>query len=348
MADVARRTNVSIATVSRALRGEPGVSEPTRLRIQAAANDLAYVISPEASGLSGGATGRVAVVVPGINAWFYSTVVAGIEKELRAAGLDTLLYCLEVSTQREAFFTHLPLRRKVDAIIVVAFPLTPQERIRLEEMGVSVAIVGAHAGDFLSINIDDQRAAEQAVGHLTRLGHTKIGMIRAVDPEGMSYESDRSRLAGYRAELKKAGLTGDDLVVTPPWGIEGGEHGMELLLSKPDVPTAVFCHSDEVAVGALRTLRRAGIPVPQAMSVISIDDHPVAELADLTTVRQPVEEQGAVAGHAIVEMLNGHEPTERATVLPTQLVIRGSTARPPSETTGAGAVPLVHTSDWRP
>ncbi|MCQ4122771.1 LacI family DNA-binding transcriptional regulator [Rhodococcus tibetensis] len=331
MADVARRTGVSIATVSRALRGERGVSDKTRLRIRAAADELAYVVSPEASSLSGGSTGRVAVVVPRINAWYYSSVLAGIENELRAGGLDTLLYCLEVSSQREAFFEQLPLRRKVDAVIVVAFPLTRQERIRLEEIGVSVVIISAHAGHFPSVNIDDQRAAEQAVGHLTRIGHTKIGMIRAVDPEGLAYESDLRRLAGYRAQLAKAGLA-EEFVVAPPWGTEGGEHGMELLLSGPDVPTAVFCFSDEVAVGALRTLRRAGIPVPQSMSVIGIDDHPVAELADLTTVRQPVKEKGTAAGRAVIELLGGHPPAERAAVLPTHLVVRGSTAPPTSGT----------------
>lgn len=327
MADVARRTGVSIATVSRALRGEKGVSEATRLRIQRIADELAYVISPEASKLSGGATGRVAVVVPWIDAWFYSRILAGIEHELRAADLDVMLYCLEESSQRESFFERLPLRRKVDAVIAVAFPLTGPERARLEEMDVTVVVIGAHAGDFPSVRIDDELAARQAVGHLIRIGHTRIGMIRTVDPEGRSWEGDIARVAGFHGALADAGLD-DDCIATVPWGIEGGERGMELLLSRADVPTAVFCHSDEVAVGALRTLRRAGIPVPAGMSVIGIDDHPTAELADLTTVRQPVAEQGVEAGRVVVDLLSGREPEERAVVLPTHLVVRGSTARP--------------------
>lgn len=332
MADVAAHTGVSIGTVSRALRGLGGVSAATRDRILRAADDLAYVISPEASKLSGGATGRVALLVPRIDAWYYATVVSGLERELRAAGVDVLLVCLPGAAERHEFLRTLPLRRKVDALVVVAVPMRAQEAARMAEMGVPVVTVGQHTGGFPSVAIDDEEAARVAVQHLCRIGHTRVAMIRSFDAEGNYWENDLARRRGYEQALAAAGLAPDPaLTVEVPWGIEGGAVGMELLLSLERPPTAVFCHSDEVAIGALRTLRRAGVAVPGAVSVTAVDDHPVAELFDLTTVRQPVAELGAAAGRALVGSLGGDGAPAggAAGVPPLRLVVRGTTAPPP-------------------
>ena len=117
MVDVAREAGVSVSAVSRALAGGKGVSERTRLRIQQLSEQLGYVVSPEASKLSSGRTGRVGLVTPTINEWFYSSVIAGVAAELTAAGIDVLLYPLNDSDERRRFFEDLPARRKVDAVI---------------------------------------------------------------------------------------------------------------------------------------------------------------------------------------------------------------------------------------
>lgn len=331
MTDVAHRSGVSIASVSRALRGEPGVSPATRERILAAARELAYVVSPEASRLSGGATGRVGVVVPRVDAWFYSTVLAGIAGEFDIVGVDLVLCTLPDSPARHRFFEALPLRRKVDAVIVVSVPLTVRERTRLDQLGVPTVLVGGHQrpAEQPWVGIDDELAAQQAVGHLLRIGHRDIAMIQAVDDEGIPWAADQARIRGFHRQIGEAGLT-DPAVVAVQWGIDGGAHGMELLLSGPTLPTAVFCHSDEIALGALRTLRRSGISVPQQISVIGVDDHPSAELSELTTVAQPVREQGRIAARLVLGELGGAGPGIAApvTTLPTRLVIRGSTAAP--------------------
>jgi LacI family transcriptional regulator, repressor for deo operon, udp, cdd, tsx, nupC, and nupG len=104
-----------------------------------------------------------------------------------------------------------------------------------------------------------------------------------------------------------------------------GAEGMDRLLRLRRRPTAVFAFCDEVAMGALRSLRRAGIAVPQDMSVIGIDDHPMADLWDLTTVRQPVEEQGVRAARMALTLLGGRTPDDRHVTVPTELIIRGTT-----------------------
>jgi LacI family repressor for deo operon, udp, cdd, tsx, nupC, and nupG len=332
MADVARKAGVSTATVSRALRDMPGVSAGTRDRIKRLAEDLSYVVSPEASGLSGGSTGRVAVVAPSINVWFFSTMLAAIEGVLRRADLDVLIYHLEGSADRRRFFERLPARRKVDALVVIAMPLPADEAKRLDLIGVQVVVAGGEIRDYPHVWIDDTEVAHQAVHHLAQLGHTRIAMIRTSDPAGSIWAGDITRTDGFRAAMASYGLdVPDAMVVTVPYAIDGGAHAMDRLLSLRQPPTGVFAYSDEVAIGALRSLRRARIAVPQQMSIIGVDDHPMAELLDLTTVHQSVEAQGAAAGQMVLDLIEGKTPVDHRLVLPTHLVVRATTAPPPDE-----------------
>lgn len=326
MSDIAARVgNVSIATVSRALRNEPGVSPAVRERIRQAAEELSYVVAPDT-------TGRVAVVTPVVDTWFYSTVVAGIESELQRAGLDLLLCCLPTADQRHEFFHRLTLRRRVDAVIVIAAPLTDADRAQLGESECPVISVGAHAEGITSVGFDDVDAASKAVAHLIHQGHTRIAMIRTESVEGGHWDSDLDRNAGYRSQLEDTEIPWrEDYEVSVPWGIDQGAKAMQRLLSLPTPPTAVFCHSDEIAAGALRKLRyEARLRVPESMSVIAIDNHPIAEMINLTTVEQPARQQGIDAARAIVEHLRGTaELTRAATVLSAdRIVFRSSTAAP--------------------
>jgi len=330
MHDVAQRAGVSPATVSRALRGLPGVAEPTRRRVISAAEALSYVVSPVAAALASGATGQVAVLVPRLESWYHAAVVAGAEEGLRPAGLDLLLHRLASPREQFDFFEHLPLRRKVDAVLVAGFALDTRAQSRLCALGLPVVLVGNRAESFASVRIDDRHAARQAVEHLIRAGHRRIAMISSQAGAGVSSAADTDRVEGYRQAHAGAGLPLDDaLIVAQPWGSQGGADGMEHLLSLRHPPTAVFCFSDEVAFGALRTLRRAGLTVPWAMSVVAIDDHPMSQWLDLTTIRQSGFEQGVTAAGMVRRLLTGGAVTD--VVLPTRLVVRHSTTRLPPE-----------------
>jgi DNA-binding LacI/PurR family transcriptional regulator len=329
MTDLAREAGVSIASVSRALSDAPGVSEPTRRRIRALAAQLGYTVSPAASSLKRGTTNRVAVVVRHLSFWFYASMVQGIMTSLRNADLDVLLYQVETEQERQRFFDELPARRQVDALIVVAFPISDEERERLSLMDVAVVIAGGALGDYPHVRIDDVAAARQAVNHLLLAGHERIGMLNADGDWSLAYSPPIDRARGFTSAMTSAGLeVAPELVVEVPWGANGGADGMDRLLSLDPPPTAVFAFSDEVAIGALRSLRRAAVPVPAGMSLVGIDDHPMAELSDLTTVRQPVLEQGAAAGRLVLDLLRGNEPDTVHVTLPTSLVIRGTTAAP--------------------
>ena len=158
MVDIARLAGVSLATASRALSNAPGVAPATRERVLAVAEELSYVVSPEASRLSGGPTRRVAVVVPHISRWFFAAMLEAVESVLREADLDLLLYHVGDAADRQAFFERLPARRKVDAVVVLAFPVSEAEQQRLELMGVSIVAAGGQSADYPYVCIDDEAA----------------------------------------------------------------------------------------------------------------------------------------------------------------------------------------------
>jgi DNA-binding LacI/PurR family transcriptional regulator len=324
--DIARIAGVGLGTASRALRDAPGVAPATRDRVLAVAEELSYVVSPQASSLRLGSTGRIAVVVPHLDRWFFGAMLAGVESVLRTAELDVLLYPVGDIQDRRVFFQRLPARRKVDAVVIIAFPLEPPEQRRLELMGVHIVAAGGQSVDYPYVCVDDENAGRQAVDHLLFLGHRRIGMLEAIDPDQPGLVSGRS--TAYYAGLRDAGIPVDPrLVESNDWGGEHGAESMAKLLSLREPPTAVYAHSDEVALGAIRTLRRAGLRVPEDISVIGIDDHPLAELVDLTTVSQPVREQGVLAAEMLLTLLRG-DKVDPAVTVPTHLVVRGSTAAP--------------------
>lgn len=327
LADVARLAKVSPATASRALSDHPHVAAATRARVWEAARALEYVVSPDAAGLARGTTGRIAVVVPHLSRWWFGAGLEGLSEVLREAGRDLLLYHLGDAAARRAFFAELPARRRADAVVLLGFGVDDAERARLERIGVGIVSVGTRIGHHPSVSIDERVAGRQAVDHLLHLGHRRIGMIVTTDPE-LDPGQPAGRAAAYRAALADAGVGYDPaLTVRVPWSPEGGARAMGELLGLSDPPTAVYAHTDEVALGVVATLRRAGLAVPGDVSVIGIDDHPLAALTDLSTVAQPAAEQGAVAARMALATLAG-EPVDPLATLPTRLVIRGSTAPP--------------------
>lgn len=329
MADVARAAGVSSGTVSRALRGRPGVSEAMRQRIRHAAESLNYVVSPAASGLVTGRTGSVAVLVPFISRWFHARALAGAHHVLRRSGFEIVLYHVEGTAERREFFETLPLRRRADGLVVIALSLTDEEVERLDGLNIPVVGASTRPGGHPSVGIDDEEGAAKAVRHLANLGHRRIGMIRATDEEGIHRGVSRRRVNGFRAAMAERGLeVAPESVVSAPWGIDGGARAMGELLSLRTPPTAVFAEADDVATGALRTLRRSGVPTPDAMSVIGFDDSPMAELLDLTTVAQSVHEQGLIAGRMLVEAVRHGSVREPHIQLETRLVPRGTTSAP--------------------
>ena len=336
--DVARDVAMSTATVSRALRGLPGVSWDNRNRVLEAAERLGYVPSPSAAGLASGRTWTVAVIVPQVTQWFFGQVILGAEEVLRAAGYDLLLYNLagDRAARHRVFQTSL-LSKRADAVLVLGLRPSAEERHRLAELDRPVTVVGADAPGFFSVRIDDELAGRMATEHLADLGHRRIGYVGCDVETAVDFTAPPVRLAGFRAVVAARGLDDDpDLGDLGDFTVAGGAAAARRLLSLRERPTALFAASDEMAIGALRTARDLGLAVPEDLSVIGIDDHELADFFDLSTVRQPVLEQGRVAAQAVLEQLLPRPSVgaPRELVLPLELVARGSTAPPRREMPG--------------
>lgn len=331
MADVALKAGVSTATVSRALRGVPGVSAHTRARVRQIADDLSYVISPEASQLARGRTGRVAVVVPRFDVWFYAAMLASIENVLSTAELDVLVYQVDGIEQRTRFFGELPARRKVDAVVLVAMPLSAAEEERLDLLEMQVVVAGGRLRNYPHVRTDDHGAAVTAVDHLLSLGHRRIAMVRSSDTSGAAWSADLERTRGYHDALSAAGveILGDYLV-TEPYGVGAGVGAVDRLLALPEPPTAVFAYSDEIAIAARHRFTERGRRVPEDISLAGIDGHPLAALFGLTTVTQAVSTQGRLTGEMVLALVRGEALTDPTTCVPYELVVRTSTAPPPT------------------
>ncbi|MBY8873334.1 LacI family transcriptional regulator [Micromonospora sp. PLK6-60] len=349
--DVARLAGVSTATVSRALRGLPTVSAATRRRVLAAAEQLQYAVSPSASRLAGGRTGTVAVIVPRITRWFFSTVVEAVEEFLHQSGYDLLLHNLGGREQtRQRVLRTANLHKRVDAMMLVATPLRPADRAALAALdlpGVTVSS-GTDVPGWPCVRIDDVAAARAATRHLLDLGHRRIAHISGDPDDELAFTAHLDRRRGYRAELRAAGLPADpSLDVESTFSIDGGHRAAAELLARGEPPTAIFAACDEMAMGALTALRDAGLRVPQDVSVIGIDDHDLSGVLGLSTVAQPAAEQGLLAARLLLDPLGGRDlaayaaaPRPRGdadparpaaaapVILPTRLVVRESTAPP--------------------
>lgn len=329
LADVARRAGVSKSTASRSLRGMSTISVPTRDRVVRAARELDFVVTPCAERLATGRTSTVGVVVPYVTTWFFSQIVSGAERALRRAGYDVILVILSDAATREDFFARMPLRRRVDAVLLLTMPVTPEEVAALGTLGVPLATIGEALHGVSGVGIDDVAVGRTAAEHLLGLGHTDIGLVTG-EPDGLlAFSAPLARSRGFHDAVRAAGIEArPDTVVAADFSVAGGAAAMRQLLALARPPTAVFAIGDEMAIGGLHTCTSLGLRVPEDVSVMGVDDHTMSETFALTTVRQPVHAQGELAAQLLVRQLTSAYEAPSQQVVRTELVIRSTTAAP--------------------
>ncbi|MEO7017376.1 MAG: LacI family DNA-binding transcriptional regulator [Leifsonia sp.] len=331
--EVARATGVSTATVSRALRGLPNVSDKTRAAVRQAADELGYVASSSASGLASGRTLAMGVVVPSVSRWFYTSVLEGVDSVLRSASYDMILFNLGGHRgDRERVFHRSILRKRTDALLALCLDFTADERHQLASLGHPTIVVGGPVKGLRSVGIDEKHTARTATDHLIHLGHRDIAHVGGEDEEGLNRQVPIGRLQGFQLAMRTA-----DLAVRPEWILRGGfslpesRASMNALLDRPGPkPTAVFAGSDEMAIGVILAAHDHGLSVPHDLSVIGIDNHEFSESFGLTTMAQDPFEQGAVASRILLDELGGADPRTRSVHSPVALILRSSTAPPPA------------------
>ncbi len=332
-ADVAARAGVSRTTVSFVLnaRTDSGIPPETWRRIEEAARELGYHPHGAARALAGGASSTIGFVLRQSSEQVAADALLaetlwGIASEARMGGYRVLV---EPLAPNEGRYSELLLSKRVDGLIVSGPRTDDDELAALVAEGFPIILQGSLPDiPAPSVDIDNRAGARAAVGHLIELGHRRIACITNAP---LAYTAAADRLAGYRDALEAAEVPFDAaLVAEGAFDAASGRAAMTRLLALAEQVTAVFVASDVVAFGALRALREAGRRVPGDVSVVGFDDIPLARHFDppLTTIRLPANALGAAAGRALVDRLAGRPSSER-TLLPTELIVRESTAAGP-------------------
>jgi LacI family transcriptional regulator, repressor for deo operon, udp, cdd, tsx, nupC, and nupG len=332
ISDVASEAGVSVATVSRALRGLPNVSTDTRARVVEAAARLRYQPDPHASRLATGRTKTIGMAVPLLDRWYFGKVVAGVESVLTSSAHDLILYEVDGEAALRRFLSEsAPYRKRTDGLILAELTVPRDLLTGLVAAGVVMATLGDQTGEFPSVCIDNEAAARLVMSHLIDLGHRRIGVIGGQSSAPIHFDVPDLRLRGALAALEDAGIPPAPAhVQSGAFTVNGGFEAMTKMLQHPEAPSAVFAFSDEMAIGAIRAVRDHGLEVPGDISVAGFDDHDVSWALGLTTVAQPVVGLGEGVARLLLERLDDPRAPARHLVHEVALVERATTGPAPA------------------
>ncbi len=327
--DVARAAQVSTATVSRVLKQARSVRPTTRARVLKAVAEVNYSPNIIARNLRRQETRSIFLVVRDMHNPFYLEVFRGVEAEARALGYNVLMGNTEDSVAREREYFQMLKTRYADGMILMTGKLPADIYTTLGAAYPPVVVASEYFPelDLPTVRIDNIKAATAAVRHLICLGHRRIAHITGPTPEVLSLD----RHQGYLQALDEAGISVDPrLSVRGNFTIDSGHRACRELTNHKPMPTAIFCSNDEMAMGAINELRSLGLRVPEAVSVVGFDDiifagafHP-----PLTTIQQPRQDMGKAAMRLLSDLLAGRPVSPEPIMMPTELIVRGSTAPP--------------------
>jgi len=333
VADIAKATGVSVATVSKVLNNRADVSASTRALVRAALVEHDYVKPPRArtsrrKRVSGG---LVELLFNDAGSPWAAELIRGVEATVRHSHVGLVVSTHEPgAVDAASWLKQVELRGSLGAILAVSDLSGPDHR-HLVRTGLPMVIVdqvGEFESELPTFGAGNWRGGLAGTEHLIDLGHARIGTITGP----MRYLCSQARLAGYRAALERSGVPGDPaLIQHGDFHYESGRAAALALLDLHEPPTAIFAANDEQALGVYAAADERSLRVPDDVSVIGFDDVPMSQWVRpaLTTVRQPIRELGELAAAAVLAAGVDGAPLPRGrTELPTTLVVRGSTAPP--------------------
>ena len=331
--DVARVAQVSTATVSRTLSNPDLVSESTRTRVAEAVKATGYRINRAARNLRTQRAHSVLVLLPDLANPFFSTILEGISRHLSKDGYSMLIASTkQVHDSGERLIDYLDDAR-ADGMIILDGGLTSDVVDMLENTPQSKRILFAcewiDGADFPSVRCQNRQGARMAVNHLYELGHRKIAHVTG--PKGNVLA--QSRKEAYEKEVAQLGLEQKpEWIIRGDFSLAAGCMAAQAWIALKDRPTAVFCASDQLAMGFIAELSRHHLKVPDDVSVMGFDDIDLAEqfIPPLTTIRQDRLMIGETSAEMLMARIVAPNAEHRcnAAVLPVSLVVRKSTASP--------------------
>ncbi|MCS1350112.1 catabolite control protein A [Mechercharimyces sp. CAU 1602] len=325
--DVAREANVSMATVSRVVNGNPNVKPTTRKKVLETIRTLGYRPNAVARGLASKRTTTVGVVIPDISRSFFSEITRGIEDIANMYHYNIILCNSDLKKDKELQLIEALLEKQVDGLLFMGSEVTDDHRDIFT--GSQVPIVLAATQDekngWPSVNIDHRIAAQEATELLLAEGHEQVAIIGGPLTESTS---GMPRYQGYREALAQSQLPFvESLVRIGQYDYASGWEAMNSLLDAHPELSAAFVANDEMAVGAIHAVQDRGGKVPEDVSVIGFNNTPLSSQVRprLSTVAVPMYDIGAVAMRLLTKFMNDEEVIEKQVILPHRLEMREST-----------------------
>ncbi len=325
--EVARRAQVSTATVSRTINGSDKVKANTAERVRRAIEALNYFPNTNARALGSGRSRLYGLIISDITNPFFPELVKSFEDTAVLHGLEVIVSNTSYKADRAELCVQRMLERKVDGVAIMTSELEPQLLERLKSNGIPLVFLdtGTVGEDTSNVLVNYSKGIDEAVDHLVSLGHERIGFISGP----MTLPSARTRREAFLESLRRAGISlRKELIVEGNHRIDGGRMAMEELLQLTSLPTAILASNDLTAIGAIGSIHQHGLRVPQDVSVIGFDDIEIsaALYPPLTTVRLSRSHIADRAFHALFSA--NREPGSRGAeyIVQPELVVRDTTA----------------------
>jgi len=330
--DIARRLNLSASTVSRALKDNPVISEPTRTLVKRIADEMGYRPNILAANLRTKRTNTIGVIVPLINRHFFSSVISGVEEVAYSLGFAVTISQSNDKIEKENKIAHTFFANRVDGLIVsIGMETNTFDHLKLfSERKIPIVFFDRVVDEIEAhkIVVDDYGGGYRATQHLIDQGAKNIAHIGG--PLHLKIYENRQK--GYSDALKKSGLqVHDSLIINNSLSREEGSTAIENLMQQKIKPDAVFCANDTTALSVIIYLRNIGIKVPEDMVIIGFSNEPFSEVVtpSISTVKQPGFLMGQKAAQLIIQQIlhDNDNPVFKTFVMPTELIIRDSSKR---------------------
>lgn len=323
--DVAREANVSMATVSRVVNGNPNVKPATRKKVLEVIDRLDYRPNAVARGLASKKTTTIGVIIPDVSNMFFSSLARGIDDVATMYKYNIILANSDGDSAKEVQVLNNLLAKQVDGIIFMGHRITDEVRGEFSRSKTPVVLAGSIDPDEQvgSVNIDYTGATKEAVSLLAKNGHEKIAFVSGALIDAIN---GQNRLTGYRQALKENNLEyNEGLIFESPYNFKDGLALVDRILNSG--ATAAYVTDDELAIGVLDGLYDHGVKVPEDFEVITSNNTLLTDVARprLTSVTQPLYDIGAVAMRLLTKLMNKEEIEQKTIVLPSSIMEKGST-----------------------
>ena len=324
--DVAREANVSMATVSRVVNGNPNVKPLTRKKVMDVIERLGYRPNAVARGLASKKTTTVGLIIPDISNIFFAELARGIEDIATMYKYNIILSNSDENIEKELHLLNTMLGKQVDGLIFMGSNITEDHITEFKKSPVPIVLAGSieNTGDIPSVNIDYEEAAYDSANFFISRGHSKIALVIGNREESISLK----KLAGYKKALEEHNIAfNEEYVVEGDFSYDSGIEAVIRLAELEEKPSAVLVGADEMAVGVINALQDKGFKVPDDVQVISFDNTKLTLMVrpQVTTVVQPLYDIGAVAMRLLTKLMNEEEVQEPTVILPHRIEERNST-----------------------